>query len=750
MEQASMKRLVLILLLFYSATRVKCRPESENSQHPPSVTDHSEPHEHNEHHELEGDADAVAEGEHNPHAEASHDNKTHNDHHGGHHGIRLASWRWAEYNDYFIICVVVAFAAGSKLIFHETHWLSSRFPESCVLIILGVIMGHVIHYGLEDLSHHFPKFTATLFFNVLLPPIILDSAYSLYDRDFLGNLGAIIQFAVVGTLINVFAIGFGIYGLYQWDVMGKFDGDRELSILQCLIFSSLISAVDPVAVLAIFDEIGVNKSLYFLVFGESLFNDGVTVVLYNTMVALSAAGDNVTPDQYVLAFLSFFFVVGGGLFIGMVVGASSALFCKYTGHTRVVEPLVIFTSAYFSFVFSECLHWSGIIALIGCGIAQKRYAFLNISKKSLTTVKYGVKTMASLSDVVIFIFLGVVTASEDLSHHFEFIFWVVFLCFAVRFIVCYGMSAILNKIRIKKITKREQFIMAYGGLRGAVGFSLVTILNDPFKVEFQTATLWMIFITSFVCGGTIKAIVNILGIEKQETGTQKISENVNEKCIDHVMAGVETVVGRKVSNYRVLNWIIRFEDKFVKKLLVNKDAEHTFLRTLEKLSLDEHYARLYGPTMAVTQDQIQELLANHEAEKEPVQRTRSSMPDPGRKFSRKFSKYIPRKHSEPKTEYDLERDALKNAFAENTFDKLQNKKFGGSKYQDDTADEVELEMENMVRSKTQKLWNITLQAAKREQESDQNADDNDAIQTEDESVHDKIKKAYDRSKHSYK
>ena len=71
-----MKRLVLILLLFYSATKVKCRPESENSQHPPSVTDHSEPQEHNEHHELEGDAEA--EGEHDPHAEASHDNKTHN------------------------------------------------------------------------------------------------------------------------------------------------------------------------------------------------------------------------------------------------------------------------------------------------------------------------------------------------------------------------------------------------------------------------------------------------------------------------------------------------------------------------------------------------------------------------------------------------------------------------------------------------------------------------------------------------
>ena len=123
-------------------------------------------------------------------------------------------------------------------------------------------------------------------------------------------------------------------------------------------------------------------------------------------------------------------------------------------------------SAYFSFVLAETLHWSGIISLIGCGIAQKRYAFMNISQKSLTTVKYGVKTMASLSDVIIFIFLGIVTAKHDeLNHHFEFIFWTVFLCFVVRFVVTYALSAFLNRVRIKKITKREQFIMAYGGLR---------------------------------------------------------------------------------------------------------------------------------------------------------------------------------------------------------------------------------------------------------------------------------------------
>ena len=76
---------------------------------------------------------------------------------------------------------------------------------------------------------------------------------------------------------------------------------RELDATSCLTFSSLISAVDPVAVLAIFEEIGVNMQLYFLVFGESLLNDGVTVVLYNTMTALGAQAV-VEYMQYILAF----------------------------------------------------------------------------------------------------------------------------------------------------------------------------------------------------------------------------------------------------------------------------------------------------------------------------------------------------------------------------------------------------------------------------------------------------------------
>ena len=126
--------------------------------------------------------------------------------------------------------------------------------------------------------------------------------------------------------------------------------------LSFLHFSSLISAVDPVAVLAIFDEIGVNKNLYFLVFGESLFNDGVTVVLYNTMITLLDI-EAVGPEDIIMATLSFFTVVFGGAMVGFLNGLLVSFITTFTKEVRVVEPLIIFSTAYTAFLFAELFHW---------------------------------------------------------------------------------------------------------------------------------------------------------------------------------------------------------------------------------------------------------------------------------------------------------------------------------------------------------------------------------------------------------
>ena len=115
--------------------------------------------------------------------------------------------------------------------------------------------------------------------------------------------------------------------------------------MQLLTYSSILAAVDPVAVLAIFQDIGVNMSLYFLVFGESLLNDGVTVVLYNTMISLSdsaAAGHSedsmIDHTKYLLAVMSFFTVVFGGYLVEEHVAMASSIIVKIEMHTRVIEP----------------------------------------------------------------------------------------------------------------------------------------------------------------------------------------------------------------------------------------------------------------------------------------------------------------------------------------------------------------------------------------------------------------------------
>ena len=242
--------------------------------------------------------------------------------------------------------------------------------------------------------------------------------------------------------------------------MGEFrDISKDLAILELLTFSSLLAAVDPVAVLAIFQEIGVNMKLYFLVFGESLLNDGVTVVIYNTMVTLSniaESGQTIEAMQYVFGILNFFTVFFGGLIIGMIFGLSTSLIVRFTKSTPEIEPMIIFSMSYLSYSFTEMVHWSGILSLIGCGIIQKRYAFFNISQKSYTTVKYAVKTMASFADTTIFVYLGIVPFSETFEWHTGFILWSCLFAITFRFVSVFGLTTILNRFRGNKISLKEK------------------------------------------------------------------------------------------------------------------------------------------------------------------------------------------------------------------------------------------------------------------------------------------------------
>ncbi|GFN73962.1 monocarboxylate transporter [Plakobranchus ocellatus] len=244
-------------------------------------------------------------------------------------GVHVVSIHYKEVRDPLIFTVVVLITAVCKVVYHHVHFLSSKVPESCILVLLGVLFGAVIEFSGAD--HDLPTFFSPhQFFLFLLPPITLEAAYSLHDRTLLENIGSILLFAIVGTVAACLIIGLSMYGLSHTGAMGDI---VNMGLMEYLVFAALIVAVDPVAVLAVFSEIGVNNVLYFIVFGESLLNDGVTVVLYSVFQELKQMNEIGTTDV-LLGLLRFFVVCVGGFIVGILAGLLTALITKYTTHVK--------------------------------------------------------------------------------------------------------------------------------------------------------------------------------------------------------------------------------------------------------------------------------------------------------------------------------------------------------------------------------------------------------------------------------
>lgn len=253
----------------------------------------------------------------------------------------------------FEISLWILLACLMKIGFHVIPTISSIVPESCLLIVVGLLVGGLI----KGVGEKPPFLQSDVFFLFLLPPIILDAGYFLPLRQFTENLGTILIFAVVGTLWNAFFLG-GL--MYAVCLVGG-EQINNISLLDTLLFGSIISAVDPVAVLAVFEEIHINELLHILVFGESLLNDAVTVVLYHLFEEF-ANYDHVGIVDIVLGFLSFFVVALGGVFVGVVYGVIAAFTSRFTSHIRVIEPLFVFLYSYMAYLSAELFHLSGIMA----------------------------------------------------------------------------------------------------------------------------------------------------------------------------------------------------------------------------------------------------------------------------------------------------------------------------------------------------------------------------------------------------
>ncbi|EFW16531.1 monovalent cation:H+ antiporter, CPA1 (nhx1) [Coccidioides posadasii str. Silveira] len=395
--------------------------------------------------------------------------------------------------------------------------------ETVLSIFSGMVVGLIIRVSPGTLIQKSVSFNYQFFFNLLLPPIILASGYELHQANFFRNIGAILTFAFAGTFISALVLGLI---LYLWTRI-PLDG-LNISFVEAISVGATLSATDPVTILAIFNVYKVEPKLYTVIFGESILNDAIAIVLFETAQRYkpgSTAG-SLTVLSLFEAIGIFLLVFFGSLLIGVVVGVVTALGLKYT-HVRrepKIESCLIVLVAYASYFFSNGVHMSGIVSLLFCGITLKHYAYYNMSRRTQLTTKFIFQILAQLSENFIFIYLGLdLFTEENLQFKPLFILvTVVGICVA-RYMSVFPLSKAINwfiRYRARRRGKdvadelpfSYQAMLYWAGLRGAVGVALAAGLEGTNAPALRATVLVVVVLTVIIFGGTTARMLEILDI----------------------------------------------------------------------------------------------------------------------------------------------------------------------------------------------------------------------------------------------
>uniref|UniRef100_A0A674CFQ6 Sodium/hydrogen exchanger n=1 Tax=Salmo trutta TaxID=8032 RepID=A0A674CFQ6_SALTR len=490
----------------------------------------------------------------------------------------------------------------SPTVFQLNPCLTRVIPESGLLICIGWVLGGIIYGADKVQTFRLQPFT---FFFYLLPQIVLDAGYSMPNKLFFGNLGAILVYAVIGTCWNAATLGLALWGCWLGGAMGNID----TGLLQLLLFGSLIAAVDPVAVIAVFDEVHVNEVLYILVFGESLLNDGVTVVLFNVFNAfVSLGGPQIDIVEIIKGIISFFVVAVGGSLVGVAFALLISLLTRCTKNIQIIEPGFIFVLGYLSYLTAEMLSLSAILSCTFCGVCCQKYINANMDEKSVSTVRYTMKVFANGSETIIFVFLGISAIDPSIwVWNTAFILLTLLFIFVFRFIGVFLLTWILNQYRLVPLDFIDQLVMGYGGLRGAVAYGLVLLLDENKYKEKKlmiSTTLIVVYFTVMLQGITMKPLVTWLKVKRAAVTERTLAEKIQNRTFDHMLVAIEDISGQIGDNYMRAKWN-KFEEKWLYWFLMTSSARKScdpIFNIFHKLNIKD--ATSYVKEVRTTHKQI--------------------------------------------------------------------------------------------------------------------------------------------------
>lgn len=380
-----------------------------------------------------------------------------------------------------------------------------RIPHSVLLVVIGVAGGSILRSisgaSVNSLVAEFPE----IILYVLLPPLVFESAYNFDFHEFKRDLVPITALAVLALIVSTVLVGLGL---------SAFLG---LPLVPCLVFGALISATDPVAVVALFKEIGAPKRLNGLVEGESLLNDGTAIVVFRMMLGFMAVP--VFDAQAIAAgVLQFVVVAAGGVLVGLAVAGIVNLILRLTASSASAQLGLTVVAAYLSFLVADHgFHVSGVISTMTVGLFLGSRARLSLGKEALEGMGHVWEFMALAANIVVFFGVGLTIDPGILWKSLAFLPATLGIIYVVRFISVFSVVPAVNATKAAKpITAAYQVVLGWGGLRGGLAMALVLTLpaDFPFKQLFLALAAAVVLSTLLVNALTIKPLMHLLRLDR--------------------------------------------------------------------------------------------------------------------------------------------------------------------------------------------------------------------------------------------
>lgn len=380
-----------------------------------------------------------------------------------------------------------------------------RLPFTVMLVLVGAVIAMAANtIPMLDALHSL-SLSPDIILYIFLPTLIFESSFNMDARQLWRNILPVLTLAVPGLLLSTGIIG----GIVAYAT--------GIPLTAALLLGAILSATDPVAVIALFKKLGAPQRLTILVEGESLFNDATAIVLATILIAgigAEAGTESVTLAGATLEFLHVFL---GGMLAGWLLGMVTSMILGMVRSDVYIETTLTTILAYASFMLAEqVFHVSGVVAVVMAGLTLGNWGRIKISPQVRHYIDHFWEYMAYVATALIFLMVGMRVNLNELWQSADILAWVVLGMLLSRALVIYGMIPLSNKIPKAATTSKDyQHVMYWGGLRGAIALAIVLSLPDfPYHDVFIAVVMGAVLFTLLIQGLSIEWLVAKLGLNK--------------------------------------------------------------------------------------------------------------------------------------------------------------------------------------------------------------------------------------------